>query len=109
MQIGLLIGSDYMWNFFDAKSVRGEELGQGGPVAVSTKVGRVLLGPVENLPREKLSSFQSSSTHVLRTEERKGIWIDCGIWILSAFELRILFLKPFGPSALEVASWAVAR
>ena len=43
---------------------------QGGPVAVSTKVGWVLSGPVENLPREKLSSIQFSSTHVLRTESR---------------------------------------
>ena len=70
MQIDLLIGSDYIWDFFDGKSVRGEESGQGGPVAVSTKVGWVLSGPVENLPREKLSSIQFSSTHVLRTESR---------------------------------------
>ena len=70
MQIDLLIGSDYIWDFFDGKSVRGEESGQGGPVAVSTKFGWVLSGPVENLPREKLSSIQFSSTHVLRTESR---------------------------------------
>ena len=69
-QIDLLIGSDYIWDFFDGKSVRGEESGQGGPVAVSTKVGWVLSGLVENLPREKLSSIQFSSTHVLRTESR---------------------------------------
>ena len=57
-------------DFFDGKSVKGEESGQGGPVAVSTKVAWVLSGPVENLPREKLSSIQFSSTHVLRTESR---------------------------------------
>ena len=39
-------------------------------MAVSTKVGWVLSGPVKNLPREKLSSIQFSSTHVLRTESR---------------------------------------
>ena len=39
-------------------------------MAVSTKVGWVLSGQVENLPREKLSSIQFSSTHVLRTESR---------------------------------------
>ena len=52
--------------------IRGDESGQGGPVAVSTKVGWVLLGPVENLPREiyKLSSIQFSLTHVLRTESK---------------------------------------
>ena len=33
-------------------------------MAVSTKVGWVLSGTVENLPREKLSSIQFSSTHV---------------------------------------------
>ena len=38
MQIDLLIVSDYIWDFFDGKSVWGEDSGQGGPVAVSTKV-----------------------------------------------------------------------
>ena len=70
MQIDLLIGSDYIWDFFDGKSVRGEESGQGGPVTISTKVGWLLSGPVENLPGEKLSSIQFSLTHLLRTESR---------------------------------------
>ena len=39
-------------------------------MAVSTKFGWVLSGPVENLPRDKLSSIQFSSTHVLRTESK---------------------------------------
>ena len=30
----------------------------------------MLSGPVENLPRDKLSSIQFSSTHVLRTESK---------------------------------------
>ena len=30
MQIDLMIGSDYIWNFFDGKTIRGEESGQGG-------------------------------------------------------------------------------
>ena len=71
MQIDLLIGSDYIWNFFDGKMIRGEESGQGIPVAVSTKVGWVLSGPVENLPQEKLSTIQFSSTHVLRVDSRE--------------------------------------
>ena len=70
MQIDLLIVSDYIWDFFDGKSVWGEDSGQGGPVAVSSKVRWVLSGPVENLPRERLSSIQFSSTHVLRTESK---------------------------------------
>ena len=63
MQIDLLIVSDYIWSFLDNKTMRGEESGQGGPAAVSTKVGWVLSVPVENLPQEKLSSMQFSSTH----------------------------------------------
>ena len=69
MQIDLLIGSDYIWNFFDGKTIGGEETGEGGPVAVSTKVGWVL--SVENLPQEKLSSIQFLSTHVLRVDSRE--------------------------------------
>ena len=51
----LLIGSDCIWYFFDGISAtyRGKKLGQGGPVAVSTKVGWVLSGQVENLPGRK--------------------------------------------------------
>ena len=100
MQIDLLIRSDYIWDFFDGKSVRGEESGRGGPMAVSTKVGWVLSGPVENLPREKLSSIQFSSTHVLRTESRVVDYTLHGdldrLWDLDsvAFEIRIPFLKP---------------
>ena len=54
-----------------ARQYGGEETGEGGPVAVSTKVGWVLSGPVENLPQEKLSSIQFSSTHVLRVDSRE--------------------------------------
>ena len=71
MQIDLLIGSDYIWNFFESTTIRGEESGQGGPVAVSTQVGWVLSGPVENLPQERLSSIQFSSTHVLKIDSRE--------------------------------------
>ncbi|XP_068724219.1 uncharacterized protein [Montipora capricornis] len=68
MKIDLLIGSDYIWNFFDGSTIRGEESAESGPVAVSTTFGWVLSGPVINLPKEKLSSIQFSSTHVLRVD-----------------------------------------
>ena len=69
MLIDLLTGSDYIWNFVeDGKTIRGEESGQGGPVAVSTTVGWVLSGPVKNLSNERLSSIQFSSTLVLRVD-----------------------------------------
>ena len=92
MQIDLLIGSDYIWNFFDGKTIRGEESGQGGPVAVSTRVGWVLSGPVENLPREKLSSIQFASTHVLRVDCRStddGLQKDLQrLWDLDSVGIR---------------------
>jgi len=37
-------------------------------VAVSTTVRWVLSGPVRNLPKERLSSIQFQSTHVLRVD-----------------------------------------
>ena len=73
MQIDLLIGSDYIWDFFDGKSVRGEESGQRGP-------------------REKLSSIQFSSTHVLRTESRVVDYMLQGdldrLWDLDSVGIR---------------------
>ena len=54
-----------MWEFMEDKTVRGEP---GQPVAISTKVGWLLSGPVEAQPREKLSSINSQSTRVLRVE-----------------------------------------
>ena len=59
MEIDLLIGSDYMWEFMEDKTVRGEP---GQPVAISTKVGWLLSGPVEAQSREKLSSINFRST-----------------------------------------------
>ena len=49
-------------------TIRGEESGQGGPVAVSPTVGWVLSGPVGNLPKEKLSRVQFPSTRVLKVD-----------------------------------------
>jgi len=54
-----------------ARQYWGKESGQGGRVAVSMKLGWVLSGPVENLPQERLSSIQVSSTHVLRIDVRE--------------------------------------
>ena len=72
MKIDLLIGSDYIWNFFNGSTIRGEESVECGPVAVSTTVGWVPSGPVKNLPKERLSSIQFSSTHVLRVDSRSN-------------------------------------
>ncbi|XP_044170405.1 uncharacterized protein LOC122954427 [Acropora millepora] len=106
MKIDLLIGSDYIWNFFNGSTIRGEESVECGPVAVSTTVGWVLSGPVKNLPKEKLSSIQFSSTHVLRVDSRSNdtlyedfekLWDLDSIGIrekdtvLEAFEKNVIF------------------
>ena len=49
------------------QTVRGE---RGQPVAISTKVGWILSGPVEAQSREKLSSINFQSAHVLRVESK---------------------------------------
>ena len=49
-----MIGSDYIWDLIDGISVRGKTSRQRASVAVSIKVGWVLSGQVENLPRETL-------------------------------------------------------
>lgn len=53
--VDLLIGSDYIWNFFDGQTIWGRSQVK---VVHPTKGGWVLSGPVENLPREKLRSIQ---------------------------------------------------
>ena len=65
VQWDLLIGPYYIWDLIDGISVRGEKSRQGGSVAVSIKVGWVLSGQVENLPRETLVRINFLSPHVL--------------------------------------------
>jgi len=55
MHVDLLIGSDYIWNFFDGQTIWGRSQVK---VVHPTKGGWVLSGPVENIPREKLRSIQ---------------------------------------------------
>jgi len=69
MQIDLILDwfrlhLEFLWCQDDT----GEESGQGASVAVSTTVRWVLSGPVRNLPKERLSSIQFQSTHVLRVD-----------------------------------------
>ena len=59
MEVDILIGSDYMWNFLD---------GQTKPVAVAvlTKLGWVISGPMKLDCKGKLSSINFVSTHALK-------------------------------------------
>ena len=43
LNIDLLVGADYNWQFMNGRVIRG---GASDPVAVSTKLGFVLSGPV---------------------------------------------------------------
>ena len=62
-----------------------------GPVAVSTTVGWVLSGYVKNLSKERLSSIQFSSTHVLRVDSRSNdtLYEDFEkLWDLNSIGIR---------------------
>ena len=63
LQIDLLIGSDNYWKFMYNEIVRGPE---GAPVAIRSKVGYVLSGPVCNSSSEKTSTVLVS--HVLKCQ-----------------------------------------
>ena len=91
-------------------------------MAVFIKVGWVLSGQVENLPREKFSGIHFLPTHVLRTESRvvhdtlqgdlDRLWdldsvsIRNNDTVLEAFEKNFSFEggKYFGPPTLEGAT-----
>ena len=66
-KIGILIGADYYWTFMTGHSRRGES---NGPVAIHTKLGWVLLGPINNVTESsgQESSVNFSVTHVLKIE-----------------------------------------
>ena len=77
----LLIGSDYYWNFVTGETKRGKE----GPIAVNSKLGCLLSGPVnESVDRSFItnsnliidrhnSSFQPSQDDVL-ADTLRGFW-----------------------------------
>lgn len=69
LQIDILIGSDFYWQFTTGETRRGRP---GGPVAIGTHLGWVLSGPVHEPQQTPVeSSVYLNSTHMLRldTEE----------------------------------------
>ena len=62
-EVDMLIGSDYYWDIVTGGVSRGSH----GPVAIHTKLGWVLSGP---LPSEKLVECSTNlvTTHVLRVD-----------------------------------------
>ncbi len=63
VDIDILIGADFYWNFVSNESRRGE---QPGPVALLTRLGWVLSGPIDNYCEEVRSTTNFAATHVLR-------------------------------------------
>ena len=70
MKIDLLIGSDYICNFFNGSRIRGKDSVECGPVAVSTTVG--IVWPCEKPSQRETVEHTDSSTHVLRVDSRSN-------------------------------------
>ena len=62
LPVDILIGADQYWNIANGEIRRGTR----GPVAMNTKFGWTLSGPVENAPRSDTHSVNLTATHVLR-------------------------------------------
>ena len=67
LEADVLLGSDFMWRTMTGEIIQGEE---NEPVAIGTKFGWVLSGPVENMPRTLLSNVNLTATHVLRVDHQ---------------------------------------
>ena len=65
LKVDILIGCDQMWSFIEDKKIRGEK---GEPVAIYTKFGWTISGPVKDMPKANLTSTNFISTQVLRFE-----------------------------------------
>ena len=62
LKIDVLIGSDYYWEVVTGKIVKG----QGGRVAIETKLGWLLCGPIDKLPPMSTAiNLISSHSHTL--------------------------------------------
>ena len=93
-EINILLGSDQIWNFLNGQTIPG----QGGPVAVSTKFGYVVSGPVNNLPFEEvITNFVTA--HALKADAIKVT----GQEILDNHMKHFYDLETLGISSKEVA------
>ena len=66
MEVDILIGADYMWAFMESQTKQGEF---DEPVAVLTKLGWVISGPMKMECKEKLSSINFVTTHILKVSQ----------------------------------------
>ena len=66
LEVDLMLGGDTLWPIMTSEIVHGSSKDQ--PVAVGTKFGWVLAGPVNNVPRSLLSCVNLTKAHVLHVD-----------------------------------------
>ena len=66
LEVDLLVGADYLWEFMKGDVVRGE---RDEPVAILTSLGWVLSGPLK-IPQRQLTTGTNLVTHVLEIQDQ---------------------------------------
>ena len=61
--VDILIGADVIWRFMSGETRQGES--PNSPIAIATKLGWVLSGPMAEIPKSKMSSVNLNATHTL--------------------------------------------
>ena len=67
LEVDMLIGADYLWEFMRGEEVRGEK---DEPVPISTSLGWVLSGPLK-IRQKKSTAGTNLVTHVLEIQEQE--------------------------------------
>ena len=98
MEVEILIGADQFWNVANGETRRGN----GGPVALNTRFGWTLSGPVENTPCSDAHSINLAVTHVLRVDtHRSQADKELSNKLNSFWELKSLGINPEENSVLK--------
>ena len=88
MEVDVLIGSDYYWDFATGKTSRGES----GPNAIHTSLGWILSGPVPSTETGR-SSVSLVTTHTLRVDTQQHEISNLDDTLTSFWELESLGIK----------------
>ena len=88
MEVDVLIGSDYYWEFATGKTSRGES----GPIAIHTSLGWILSGPVPSTETGR-SSVSLVTTHTLRVDTQQHEISNLDDTLRSFWELESLGIK----------------
>ena len=82
VEVDILIGADYYWELATGRVNRGED----GPIAVETKLGLVLSGPVPTAE----SSCSLLTTHTLRVGSKEDKSLDDTLQAFWKLELLVI-------------------